>query len=120
MIRFEDIINNVKAITMQGLPFMEGRVKGDITEGKIYNIVDFGFLKGDEGDFAVYITRENPNEFYFGGSIVTENLKKIEETLTDEQLVELLDKGLEIVMTSKLSKNKRKYMNCTFFPSANN
>lgn len=117
MIRMEDIINNVKAITMQGLPFMDGREKGEIKEDEIFNIIDFGFLKGEDGEFAVFITRENDDEFYFGGAIVTENLKKIEDTLADEQIEELLKNGLETVMTSKLSKNKRKYMCCTFFPS---
>lgn len=117
MIKMNDIISNVKAITMQGLPFMEGREKGTIKEDEIVNICDFGFLNGEDGDFAVFIIKENEKEFYFGGSVVTQNLKKIEDSLTEEELTELLNNGLEIVLKSKMSKNKRKYTSCIFFPN---
>ena len=64
----------------EGVPFMEGRDKGDKAEilGKALHIEDFGFINGQDGKFAVMLFAEIPDKFYFGNSIVTEMLQTVE------------------------------------------
>lgn len=110
--------NKVKEVTTSKLPFMEGREKGEITLGKIYNIIDYGYMNNEDGEYAVFITKEEPKLFFFGASVVTDNLKTIDNALTQEQLKELLsENGIEVVFTKKKSKNKREYTVADFFPS---
>ena len=64
----------------EGVPFMEGREKGDKAEilGKPLHIEDFGFINGQDGKFAVMLFSEIPDKFFFGNSIVTEMLQAVE------------------------------------------
>lgn len=112
-----NLIAKVKEVTSTGLPFMEGRENSTIATGQLYNIVDYGYLQGDENEFVVFITREEPKKFFYGGSVVTEKMKKIDAQLTLEERHELLEDGLEVVFQSKMSKNKKKYTCCDFFPT---
>ena len=86
------------------LPFMEGREKGDTATllGLISTIADYGFLKGDDQrEYAVFITRENSKEFYFGGTVLTDQLQQLEAEGYHETIVE---EGLPFLMTEKKSK----------------
>lgn len=104
------------------LPFMDGREKGDARElvGQVTTIVDYGFLKGDateEGnanrDYACFIVKEHSDKFYFGGTVLTDQLQQLEaEGYHDEIVAE----GLPMLMTEKKSKNKRTYINVEFYP----
>ena len=104
------------------LPFMDGREKGDAKElvGQVTTIVDFGFLKGDateEGnvnrDYACFIVKEHSDKFYFGGTVLTDQLQQLEaEGYHDEIVAE----GLPMLMSEKKSKNKRTYINVEFYP----
>jgi hypothetical protein len=115
----KNLINKAKEVTSSGLPFMQGKEKDELTMGMIYNINEYGFLKGEEGeDFVVFTTNEMPGKFYYGGSVVTEKMKELEEALAPSEMSELLENGIEIVFIQKVSKNKKKYTNCEFFPSA--
>lgn len=98
------------------LPFMEGREKGDAKEliGMVSTIADYGFLKGDDGrEYAVYITRENSKKFYFGGTVLTDQLAQLEAEGYHEVIV---DEGLPMLTTEKKSKNNRAYINVEFYP----
>ena len=90
----------------QGIPFMEGAEKADIRElvDKPVHIVDFGFIKGDNGDFAVFITKENDGVFYFAPNVISENLHII-----DEDGKRALLAKTEVIVRSNTSKNKREY-----------
>lgn len=63
----------------KGIPFMDGREKGDTQTlaGKEWHISDFGFIKGDNGEFAVAIFEEDAERFYFLNNILTEMLQKV-------------------------------------------
>lgn len=63
----------------KGIPFMDGRDKGESADivGKWLHIDDFGFIKGDNGEFAVVSFAEDAEHFYFMNSIITEMLQKV-------------------------------------------
>ena len=98
------------------LPFMDGREKGDTKElvGQISTIADFGFLRGDDNhDYAVFIVRERSKSFYFGGTVLTDQLQQLEaEGYHDDIIAE----GLPMLLTEKKSKNNRSYVNVEFYP----
>ena len=100
------------------LPFMDGREKGDSKElvGQVITITDYGFLKGDdEREYAVFITKERAKKFYFGGTVITDQLQQLEaEGYHDEIVAE----GLPTLMTEKKSKNNRGYIHVEFYPEA--
>lgn len=91
-----------------GIPFMDGRSKGDRANilNKPLHIVDYGFIKGTDGEFAVMLFDEYPDQFYFGNSIVTEMLKTVSADNMKKHLREQA-----IIFTLKVSKKtKREYM----------
>lgn len=98
------------------LPFMEGREKGEAKElvGQVTTIVDYGFLTGEEGkDYVVFIVKEHSKKFYFGGTVLTDQMQQLEaEGYHDDIIAE----GLPMLMTEKKSKNKRTYTNVEFYP----
>lgn len=75
----------------EGVPFMEGRDKGDKSEilDRPLHIVDFGFINGNDGKFAVMLFAEIPDKFYFGNSIVTEMLEAVERDNQRQALKEV-------------------------------
>ena len=98
------------------LPFMEGREKGDVKElvGQVSTITDYGFLKGDDNsDYAVFITAERKKTFYFGGTVLTDQLQQLEAEGYHEAIV---SEGLPMLLTEKKSKNNRSYVNVEFYP----
>lgn len=97
-----------------GLPFMEGKEKADNILDEKLTIKEYGFLNGDDGEFISYIVKEYPENFFFGGSVLTERFKHIESVFTDDEISELLEEGIEIKLTQKKSKNKRNYVGVEF------
>lgn len=97
------------------IPFMEGRTKGDLAEIKdnILTISDFAFLKNEEGDYVVFIVKEIPDSFYFGGMVITDNLKAIENEGYKE---EVQKEGLPCKITARKSKSKKTYYAIEFYP----
>ena len=98
------------------LPFMEGREKGDAKElvGQVSTIADYGFLKGDDGrEYVVFIVRERSKAFYFGGTVLTDQMQQLEAEGYHEEIVE---EGLPVLLTEKKSKNNRSYVNVEFYP----
>ena len=116
----KSLIAKAKEITLSGLPFMEGREKGDmddLTDATV-TIVDYGFMNDDGKEYACFICKEHEGLFFFGGSVLTDSLQKLDEMLTDNEIAELLDNGIPTHFEKKKSKNKREYTKCTFFPNA--
>lgn len=98
------------------LPLMEGREKGDTSEllGQVSTINEYGFLPNENGEaYAVFTVKERPTKFYFGGTVLTDRLSRLEAEGYHEAIVE---EGLPILMTEKKSKNKRSYTNVEFYP----
>ena len=98
----------------KGITFMEGRTKGETEEllDKIVTIRDFAFITGTDGEYAVFIIDGENKKFYFGGKVLTDNLKQ----LTEEEKVELISEGLPTRFTQRKSKNKKLYTAVEFYP----
>lgn len=96
-----------------GVPFMEGRTKGSTDEllGKEITIRDFAFLNGQDGEYVVFIIDEDKDSFYFGGSVLTNNMKAFSESAQ----AEIRKDGLKTVMNKAQSKkSKRNYISVKF------
>lgn len=113
--KMKSLKDRAKEFSIQ-LPFMEGRDKGDAKEliGTVNTIKDYGFLKGDDDrEYAVFIVAERSKTFYFGGTVLTDQLAQLEAEGYHEAIVE---EGLPMLMTEKKSKNNRSYVNVEFYP----
>lgn len=97
-----------------GLPFMQGKEKGEIILGEVYAINEYGFLEGEDGEYIVFTINGNDLEFFFGGTVLTERFKKIESVFTDDEISALLNEGIKVIFEQKQSKNKRKYISVEF------
>ncbi len=98
------------------LPFMEGREKGDGRDliGTVTTIDNYGFLKGeDDRAYVVFTVRERKDFFYFGGTVLTDQMEQLE---ADGYRDEIETEGLPMLMTEKKSKNKRTYTAVEFYP----
>ena len=86
----------------EGIPFMKGRTKGEASEliGQSVTIRDFDFLDGQDGTYVVFIVDEIGDSFFFGGSVLTNNLN----TITPEEKEEVKKNGLPVLMYEAKSK----------------
>lgn len=117
-----DIKNSMKSLKERAkefsvrLPFMDGCDKGDTKDliGTVNTITEYGFLPNENGEaYAVFVVKEHPKKFYFGGTVLTDRLEQLEAEGYHEAINE---EGLPILMTEKKSKNNRGYVNVEFFP----
>ena len=101
------------------LPFMDGKEKGQLNElkGTINTLCDYGFLPDENGEpYAVFIVKERPSKFYFGGEVLTDRLTTLDAEGYGE---EIRSEGLPILMTDKKArKGGRTYTNVEFYPEA--
>lgn len=114
----KSLVDRVKEFSII-LPFMEGREKGEFKRlhQSIVTIVDFGFIKDsdDEGqEYVAFLIKEDSKKFYFGGKVLTSQLKQLEE---EGYLEEIQEHGLPVYFDTKKSKNKREYTTVEFFPT---
>lgn len=124
MMNLENILAKVKEVTASGLPFMEGREKGDLDKliGETITITDYGFMEQIDKDgvvkeYVAFILKEDDENFFFGGQVLTDSMKKIEDSLTDKEIEKLLENGIPVALGKKKSKNNREYTTCNFFPN---
>lgn len=98
----------------KGIEFMDKRTKGETEEllDQVVTIRDYAFITGQEGEYAVFIIDEDADKFYFGGKVITDNLKAFSE----EEHEELKEEGLPTLFAERVSKNKRKYISVEFYP----
>lgn len=104
--------NYFKKFSNDGIPFMDGSAKGEITTlvGERLHIVDFGFISNRNGKFAVVAFAEHPHMFYFGGMVLTGILEQIDEDNMRDQL-----KQQTVVLTMRDTKDgERHYMGVEF------
>lgn len=94
----------------KSIKFMEGKEKGETLEllDKEYvTLRDFDFINGNEGEYAVFIIDEIPDNFFFGGQVLTKWLK----TFSEEEKAELQADGFKAKFSERKSKEtKRKYI----------
>jgi len=99
--------------------FMDGREKGNLKDlmGQTVTIIDFGMLKDEKTakPYVVFITKEDPKNFYFGGQVLTDDLQELEENGYKE---EIQKEGLPTLFGEKKSKNGLTYSTNTFYPEA--
>lgn len=105
-----NLLARLEKVMVNSIPFMDGREKGDQILNEELTIVDFGYLTSEDGEFIVYLTKEHDELFFFGGSVLTEKFKQIEENFTEDEVKELLEMGVKVKLIEKKSKNKRKYV----------
>lgn len=106
------MINNYfNKFSNKGIPFMEGRTKGDISAlvGEVLHIDDFGFIKKYGDEYPVIAFREYPEMFYFGGTVLNEMLHTIDADGMREALAQQA-----ITLTKVTSRQGRAYMGVEF------
>ena len=106
------ILEKVKKQMEKQTNVMEGRTKGEIKELTAYLIKDFTILKdkNTNSEYSAFIVEGNDEEFFFGGAVVTDKLKRITDLLTDSELEELKKEGIPVMFVAKKSKINRNYM----------
>lgn len=120
MMNISDLIKQAQEVTMSGLPFMDGKEKIEVAGEILNNILtveDYGYLEGDDGEYIVIALQEYPKNFIYGGSVVTDAFKKLEERVGAENMAQLINHGLTFKLSELISKNKRKYVRISFFPN---
>ena len=96
-----------------GIPFMEGREPGELKDltGQIVTIVDYGFLaqtKQSKEPVAVLALKEHPEKFYFGGQVITDQLKQLDDEGYHD---EIIAEGIPVVFEQRKSgKTGNTYM----------
>jgi hypothetical protein len=95
----------------KGITFMDTCEKAQITElfDKVVHITDYGYIKGDTGEYAVLTVEETPGKFYFANSIVTDMLHEV-----DEQGLKGEIKDAPIKFVKRVSKRGRNYVGYEF------
>lgn len=95
----------------KGIPFMDGRTKGNISSlvGEVLHIVDFGFINQEGSTYPVIAFAEHPAEFYFGGAVLNDILIQVDRDDMREEL-----KSQPIVLKMTMSKRGRTYMGVDF------
>ena len=99
----------------KGIEFMSDRVKGDVKSlnGDPVVVRDYAFLHGDDGDYVVFIIDEDPNCFYFGATVMTENFKEF----TEFEKKEVQRDGLPVRFSDRKNrKGNRTYQAIEFYP----
>lgn len=89
----------------KGIPFMDNRTKIDIPVDEQVHIQDYGFINGDDGEFVVLAFVEYPENFFFGNTIATNNIRTIESDLGSKEEALNMLKNVAIVFSKHESKN---------------
>ena len=111
--------DRIAALNNAGVPFMEGREKGDIKNavGSELHVDAYGYILNEKKEeYVVLSFVEMPDLFFFGGGIVTAKFKELETIASKMEIEEILQEGLPVLLTDKKSKNKRDYMAIEFYP----
>ncbi len=97
------------------LPFMEGRDKGVLKDlqGQIVTIKEFGFMQDNENEYVCFTIEEDNKNFYFGGTVLTDQLMALDEEGYRDEIEE---NGLPTLFKTRTSKNNRTYTDVSFYP----
>lgn len=91
----------------QKITIMEGREKRDLKEllRKQVTIDNYDFLSGTDGLYAVFTIKEDETSFYFGSSVLTDDLVGIDQAGLKQ---EVINEGLKIELEERKSKNSNR------------
>lgn len=106
------MINNYfSKFANKGIPFMEGRTKGNISSlvGEVLHVEDFGFINQEGSTYPVIAFREHPTDFYFGGAVLNDILTQVDRDGMREEL-----KSQPLMLRMATSKRGRTYMSVEF------
>lgn len=106
------MVNNYfEKFTNKGIPFMDGRTKGNISSlvGEVLHIEDFGFINQEGSTYPVIAFVEHPSEFYFGGAVLNDILTQVDHDGMRDEL-----KMQPIALKMVQSKRGRTYMSVEF------
>lgn len=95
----------------KGISFMDNADKGNLHDvlGEKVHIVDFGFIKNEEGDYGVIQLAEHEGMFYFANQVITDMLHQVENDGMKEDLAKQV-----IVFSETTSKKGRDYIRFEF------
>lgn len=101
-----EILKQVKNNLEVTLPIMEGREKGSLVLNVDMTVQDWGYLTDHEKneEYVAFIIKEDPSNFYFGGSVTTDKFKKI-DAMGEEIVAALKANGMPVVFEEKKSKS---------------
>lgn len=110
-----------KSLVTLSLPIMEGRTKKDLEKivgtGEVITIRDYDFMtitkKGEEETFVVFIVDEYPDEWMFGGMVLTDQLSKMDANGFHDVIV---SDGLPVLLSIRKSEGGKKYTAVDFYP----
>lgn len=105
------VSNYFNKFERKGIPFMDGRTKGDIASlvGEVLHIEDFGFITKEDSAYPVIAFREHPAEFYFGGKVLSEILAQVDNDGMRDEL-----RNQPVTLKMMRSKRGRAYMSVEF------
>lgn len=122
MLLLDKYLSDVEVLN-GGLPFMVGRDSKllkdliDENKGKVLNIDNFGTMElpnqetGELQNVGVFTVREDEKNFFFGGSVITDTLCKLEKIVGDDW-EQILKEGIPVTLEERKSKrNNRIYNN---------
>lgn len=113
----KDLRARAKEFQIQS-PIMLDREKGDQKSlfGTPVTIVDYDFTKDSktEKPYVIFIIKEDPKRFYFGGQVLTDQLTQLEDEGYGEQIRK---EGLPVLFNNKISKEKRSYTTVDLYPA---
>ena len=114
MKNLQDLRNKASEIQSQS-ELMEGREKGDMSQllNQYVTVIDYDFADGDNGLYSILHFKEIKELFFFGGGVITDQLKKLDEDGYKETIQK---EGLPVKFESVKSKNNRYYTNAILFP----
>lgn len=103
--------NYFSKFTNKGIPFMDGRTKGNISSlvGEVLHVEDFGFIAQEGSTYPVIAFKEHPTDFYFGGSVLNDILSQVDRDGMRDEL-----KEQALILKMSISKKGRTYMNVEF------
>lgn len=112
----KDLRARAKEFQVQS-PIMADREKGDQKSlfGTPVTIIDYDFTKDSktEKPYVIFIVKEDPKRFYFGGQVLTDQLSQLDDEGYGEQI---RAEGLPVLFNNKISKEKRSYTTVDLYP----
>lgn len=90
---------------------LEGKTqlkKGDILDNEL-TINDYSFARTSNGETSVILFKETPNKFLFGGKVITNLLKDIDDE--PDAVKALKEEGLKVRFFNSMSRSGKDYIN---------
>lgn len=90
---------------------LEGKTqlkKDDILDN-VFTIIDYSFARTSNGETSVILFKETPDNFLFGGKVITNLLKDIDNE--PDAVKALKEEGLKVRFFNSTSRSGKDYIN---------